>query len=85
MEHQLNFTLLSDESGDIATVFGVPHGEGGSITREIKGKEFDLVHETTIQRWTVILDQKGTLIYKDTEVDAAEDGNKVAEFLTSLQ
>lgn len=30
-------------------------------------------------------DQKGNLIYKDTEVDAAADSNKVVEFLSSLQ
>ena len=84
LEHHLNFTMLSDESGTIAKIFGVPMGEGGTLNREIKGKSFDLKRGATIQRWTFILDQKGTLIYKDTEVDSANDSNKVLEFLTSL-
>ena len=85
LEHNLNFTLLSDESGEIATLFDVPQNEGGSINREISGKTLDLARGTTIQRWTFILDQNGNLIYKDTEVNATEDSNKVAEFLASLR
>lgn len=83
LEHSLNFTLLSDESGEISTIFGVPHGEGGSISREIQGRDLELERGTTIQRWTFILDSKGNLIYKDTEVDAAGDSNRVVEFLSS--
>lgn len=84
LEHSLNFTMLSDQSGAMATIFDVPHGEGGTINREIEGQSFDLERGTTIQRWTFILDQEGTLIYKDTEVDAANDSQKVTEFLASL-
>ena len=85
LEHSLNFAMLSDESGEMATIFDVPQNEGGTINREIKGKAFDLTRGTTIQRWTFILDRDGTLIYKDTEVDAAGDSGKVLEFLSSLQ
>ena len=84
LEHQLNFSLLSDENGDIAGLFGVPRNEGGSITREIKGQSLDLERGTTIKRWTFILDPKGTLIYRDMEVNAEQDSNKVKEFLSSL-
>ena len=84
LEHQLNFTLLADENGEIAGLFGVPRKEGGSITREIKGQSLDLERGTTIQRWTFILDQKGTLIYRDMEVNAEQDSQKVKEFLSSL-
>jgi len=85
LEHQLNFTLLADETGAIATLFDVPQNDGATINRAIKGKALDLARGTTIQRWTFILDSKGNLIYKDTEVNAAEDSNKVVEFLASLQ
>jgi len=85
LEHSLNFTLLSDESGEIAAIFGVPQDEGGSINREIKGQSLDLERGTTIQRWTYIMDQKGILIYRDMEVNAVEDSNKVKEFLASLE
>ena len=84
LEHSLNFTMLSDETGEIATIFDVPQNEGGTINREIQGEALDLTRGTTIQRWTFILDRDGTLIYKDTEVDAANDGGKVLEFLSSL-
>ncbi len=85
LEHSLNFTMLADESGALAAIFDVPHGDGGTIQREIKGASLDLTRGTTIQRWTFILDQEGTLIYKDTEVDAAGDSGKVLEFVGSLQ
>jgi len=84
LENQLNFTLLSDESGQLATLFGVPQNDGNTIQREIKGETLDLTRGTTIKRWTFILDSKGSLIYKDAEVNASEDSNKVIEFLTSI-
>lgn len=85
LEHALNFTMLADESGEVAAIFDVPYGEGGTIQREIDGSNMDLTRGATIQRWTFILDNKGTLIYKDSEVDAAGDSGKVLEFLSSLQ
>jgi len=85
LEHSLNFTMLADESGALASIFDVPHGDGGTINRDIKGASLDLTRGTTIQRWTFILDQNAMLIYKDTEVDAAGDSGKVLEFLSSLQ
>lgn len=84
LEHQLNFTLLSDESGELAALFGVTQKEGGTIQREIKGETVDMTRGTTIARWTFILDHKGLLIYKDAEVNAVEDSGKVIEFLSSL-
>ena len=83
-EHNLNFKLLSDEHGEIADLFGVPKSEGAMITREIAGKSFDFKRDVSIKRWTFILDKKGKLIYRDSEVNAAEDGGNVAEFLKSL-
>jgi peroxiredoxin Q/BCP len=85
LEHNLNFTLLSDESGEMAKIFDVPQSEGGSINREIKGESLDLERGTTIQRWTFIIDKKGELVYKDSEVDAANDSGKVMKHLASLQ
>ncbi len=85
LEHNLNFAMLSDGAGTMANIFGVPVGKGGIHSQEIKGKPFELKRGATIQRWTFILDQKRILIYKDTEVDAANDSNKVLEFIGSLQ
>lgn len=77
----LNFTLLSDESGEIAGKFGVPTRDGGTITREIGGQNFDLVRGTTASRWTFIIDKTGKIVYKNEQVDAAKDTEAVLAFL----
>ena len=79
--HDLNFTLLSDESGEIATKFGVPTKDGGKILREINGQEFELVRGTTASRWTFIIDKSGKIVYKNSEVDATKDTEQVLEFI----
>jgi len=82
--NDLNFTLLSDESGEIAKMFGVPTRDGGTITREIDGKSFDLVRGTTASRWTFIIDKKGKVVYKNDSVNATKDTEQVLEFLVNL-
>ena len=79
--HELNFTLLSDINGEISTMFGVPKGEGGSITREVAGKDISLDHPLSISRWTYIVNLDGKVVWKDSEVDAASDSEKVIDFL----
>lgn len=79
--HDLNFTLLSDESGDIASKFGVPLRDGGTITREIEGVDYDLIRANTPSRWTFIIDKSGKIVYKNTSVDAGKDTQQVLEFL----
>lgn len=79
--NDLNFTLLSDESGNIAKKFGVPLRDGGTISREIDGKSFDLVRGVTSSRWTFIIDKQGNIAYKNTEVDAGKDSQQILEFI----
>lgn len=79
--HQLNFTLLSDVSGEIAAKFGVPIGAGGVITRSIDGEEKNLARMVTASRWTFVIDPQGKIVYKDAEVNAAEDSQKVMDFV----
>jgi peroxiredoxin Q/BCP len=79
--HQLNFTLLSDVSGEIATKFGVPIGQGGVITRSIDGQEKELARMVTASRWTFVVDPQGKVVYKDADVDAAADSQKVIDFV----
>lgn len=79
--HNLNFTLLSDESGEIAELFGVPTKDGGTITREVDGKQIELVRGTTAKRWTYIIDKNGKVVYKNDEVDASKDTEEVLSFL----
>jgi peroxiredoxin Q/BCP len=79
--NQLNFTLLSDVSGEIANKFGVPMGQGGVITRNIEGQDKELARMYTISRWTFVIDPHGKVVYKDAEVNAAEDSQKVMDFV----
>ncbi len=79
--NDLNFTLLSDESGEIAEKFGVPTRDGGSIEREVDGKIFELTRGTTASRWTFIIDKKGKIVYKNEDVNASSDPEEVVNFL----
>jgi peroxiredoxin Q/BCP len=83
--HNLNFTLLSDISGEIANKFGVPLSEGGSITRTIDGEEILMLRGVTTDRWTFIVDKTGKVIYKNAEVDAANDSKEVLSFIKNMQ
>ncbi len=78
----LNFPLLSDESGNIAKSFGVPVGEGASIKRTIGGVDHELVRDISIKRWTFIAGKDGKIIYKNDAVDAEKDSEEVLKFLS---
>jgi len=80
-QHNLNFTLLSDPEGKIATLFGVPVKEGGTIDHEIDGKTLQLSRGVTTSRWTYVIDINRKLIYKNNNVDAANDSQTVYEFI----
>ncbi len=79
--NNLNFTLLSDASGKIAGIFGVPVRDGGKISREIDGQHFDLIRDVTTSRWTFIVDKTGTVVYKNDAVNASKDTEEVLSFL----
>jgi peroxiredoxin Q/BCP len=79
--YNLNFPLLSDTKGLISKTFGVPTSSGGTINREIDGLNLTLTREITTPRWTFVLDKNNTIIYKNAEVNAAEDSKKVKEVI----
>ncbi|WP_167610919.1 peroxiredoxin [Maribellus sediminis] len=79
--NNLNFPLLSDEQGEIAKKFGVPTRDGGTITKEIDGQNFDLTRGVTTSRWTFIIDKNGNIVYKNTEVDVSKDTKQILEFI----
>lgn len=80
---KLNFPLLSDEKGEIAGLFGVPLGAGGSINRVVEGKEYELSRDLSIKRWTFVLDKDGKIIYKNDSVDPEKDSEQVLNFIKS--
>lgn len=79
--HDLNFPLLADPTGKIAKKFGVPLRNGGSITREVDGKTFNLVRGVTASRWTFIIDKNGKIVYKNENVNPAKDPEEVLNFI----
>ena len=82
---QLNFPLISDSDGAISKTFGVPIKEGGSITREIAGENYLLTRGITASRWTFVLDKDRKIIYKNAEVNAAEDSKNVLEVIKNYK
>ena len=83
--HQLNFSLLSDASGEIAKKFGVPVEEGGTIQRKVGEKEVSLDRSFSPYRWTFIIDKQGKIANIDTEVEAAEDSQNILEFFNKSE
>ena len=79
--NNLNFPLLSDNTGDIARKFGVPVGKGNSITRKINDKEVVLQRGVTARRWTFIVNREGNISYINQEVNAGNDSREVFNIL----
>jgi len=77
----LNFTLLSDEKGEIAKAFGVPSGDGGTIKRTVAGAEHELVRGVTTKRWTFVIGKNRKIIYKNEQVNAENDTREVLDFI----
>jgi thioredoxin-dependent peroxiredoxin len=77
----LNFTLLSDDKGEIAKIFGVPVGEGGVINRTVAGTEHELVRGVTDKRWTFIIGKDKKIIYKNDSVNPEKDTQEVLDFI----
>lgn len=80
--YNLNFPLLSDNSGEIAKKFGVPVSDGSSITREIDGKEYIMKRGVTAKRWTFTINKKGEIIDINQVVDPEHDSQNVLKILS---
>ena len=75
--NRINFPLLSDEHGRIARLFGVPLNDGGTFVTNVDGEDVVLERGVTSARWTFIVDESGTIVYRDTDVNPAGDGEAV--------
>jgi peroxiredoxin Q/BCP len=82
----LNFNLLSDPEGKIATAFGVPVRTGEkSLKRTVNGDEVELSRTATASRWTFVVDPQGKVVYRDDKVKAVQDLSNVMAFLTKAK
>ncbi len=82
--HGLNFTLLADEQGKVAKLFGVPTRPGGTFNTEVNGKPVSLTTGIRTARWTFVIGPDGKVVYKNTKVKPAEDSKAVQEVVRKL-
>jgi peroxiredoxin Q/BCP len=83
--HKLNFTLLADEKGALAKVFGVPVKKGGkSPAIDASGSKVDMDRGVTIMRYTVVIDKNGTVAAIDEVKNAGGDAKRIADFVKKL-
>lgn len=80
--HQLNYALLSDFDGSVATRYGVPTRDGGVLSRIVEEREYQLTRGVTASRWTFIIGKDGNVRYINQQVDAANDSKAVLEILS---
>jgi thioredoxin-dependent peroxiredoxin len=79
---KLNFTLLADEDGAIAKLFGVPVGKGGKVRgKDADGQPIAFTRNATAERWTFIIGKDGMIAYKNTKVNPALDAKAITEFI----
>lgn len=83
--HDLDFTLLADEQGKLASTFGVPTKPGGTFNTKVDGKDVSLVTGVRAARWTFVIGPDGKIAYKNTQVKAAEDSKAVLEVVRKLK
>jgi peroxiredoxin Q/BCP len=79
---KLNFTLLSDEDGAVARLFGVPIGKGAKVkAKDADGQPIEFARAATINRWTYVIGKDGKVAYKNTKVTPAADAKAISEFI----
>lgn len=86
-DKSLNFTLLADETGEVATKFGVPVEIAVKVAKvkTSDGQEISLTRQATAKRWTFIVGKDGKIAYKNPIVAAAEDSKTIAAEIAKLK
>jgi peroxiredoxin Q/BCP len=78
--HNLNFTLLADEKGEVAKKFGVPVNKGGvAKVKDAAGNPLELTQGVRASRWTFVIGKDGKIIYKNEKVNAPNDSKAIME------
>jgi peroxiredoxin Q/BCP len=82
----LNFTLLADEEGAIAKLFGVPVGKGGKAkAKDAEGQPNEITRHVTPARWTFVIGKDGRIAYKNVKVNPALDAKAITEFIAKAE
>jgi peroxiredoxin Q/BCP len=83
--YKLPFTLLADERGEVAKLFGVPVQDGGkSPTINEKEEKGSADRGVTIESWTLVIDKAGTIAAADKVGKVSGDAKRVAEIVKKL-
>ncbi len=83
--HDLNYTLLADDKGEVAKAFGIPTDAGGVFKfTDKEGTVHELKRGVTIPRWHVVIDKGGTIAAIDPVKDAGGDAKRVLEIVKKL-
>ena len=84
-EYGLNFPLLADTDGAVAAAFGVPVTPGEKVvTKEVGGVAEEFKRAVTAKRWTFVIDARGKVVSRNTEVAAADDSKAVLATVQGL-
>jgi peroxiredoxin len=83
--HDLNYTLLADETGSVAKAFGITPNKGGVFPfKDKEGKVHELKRGVTIPRTTVVIDKAGNIAAIDAVSNAAGDAERVLKIVSKL-
>ena len=83
--NKLNYPLLADINGNVAKKFGVELKPGGTIEKEIDGKQISLVRGVTPMRWTFVVGKDGKIAHKDSAANASSDSKNVLAIVKGLK
>jgi peroxiredoxin Q/BCP len=85
--HKLNFTLLSDEQGELAKKFGVKVNvaKGKATGIDESGNKVDVFRGATISRVTIVIDKQGRIAAIDAVSKAGDDAKRIAEVIKKLE
>jgi peroxiredoxin Q/BCP len=89
--HNLKFTLLADEDGSVAKMFGVPVHKGGEVKAKNvltdklitndQGKPITLKRGVTIERWTFVIGKDGKILLGHKVASAAKDSKEILKLV----
>lgn len=83
--HDLNYTLLADDTGSVAKAFGIKTNPGGVFKfTDNEGKVHELKRGVTIPRTTVVIDQAGKIAAVDPG-ETAGDAKRVLKIVSNLE
>jgi peroxiredoxin Q/BCP len=92
--HGLKHALLTDADGALADQLGIPvqkrpqraaaRDNEGKPLLDAEGTPIQVERKVTLPRWTLIIDRKGKLISKRTQINPATDAEEVRKIVADL-